>query len=197
MAPLRHVSYVLLEHPSLICLSVGYLIAPPPSPTSLSPTQAPLVTPMLPMAGLIMHRHVLIALFRFHLPTLADTILRFSHCISTYSNGALNPPRIVASATCSRGRVCVTGVGIETVVPPLPTPPAVYLSTSNDRKSRPPSTHGARAHTNNSQRNSNSSPITFTSTTANAAATSTPSGVTWPLLWPCSCSSSCSYTRHE
>ena len=113
MAPLCHVSYVLFEHPSLICLSVGYLIAPPPSPTSPSPTQAPLVTPMLPMAGLVMHRHVLIALFRFHLPTLADTILRFSHCISTYSNGALNPPRIVASATHSRGHVSVTGVGIE------------------------------------------------------------------------------------
>ena len=38
-------------------------------------------------------------LVSFHLPTLADTILRFSHCISTYSNDALNPPRVVASAT--------------------------------------------------------------------------------------------------
>ena len=30
------------------------------------------------MAGLIMHRYVLIILFCFHLPTLADTLLRFS-----------------------------------------------------------------------------------------------------------------------
>ena len=96
------------ERPSLICLSVGFLslihdlIASPLSPTSPSPTEAPLVAPMLPMAGLIIHRHVLIGLFRFHLPTLADTTLRFSHYISTYSNGALNPLCVVASATNPR-----------------------------------------------------------------------------------------------
>ena len=120
LAPLRHVRYVLFERPSLVCLSVGFpslilnLIAQPPSPTSPSPTQAPLVAPAD------------MCLFRSYLPTLADTILRFSHCISTYSNGALNPPRIVASATYSRGHASVAGVGVETAVPSLPTPPAVY-----------------------------------------------------------------------
>jgi len=65
--------------------------------------------------------------------------------ISTYSNGALNPPRIVASA--------VAGVGVETVVPPLPTPPAVYGGRQKNTDHRSCTAH---AHT---------------STTANAAAT--------------------------
>ncbi len=99
------------------------------------------------MVWLIVYRHVHIALLRFHLPTLAGTILRFSHCISTYSNGALNPPRIVASATHSRGYVSVAGVGVEIVVPPLPTPPAVYsiifLRWTTDI-GRSPSTYRAR-----------------------------------------------------
>ena len=129
LVPLRHVSYVLFELPSFICLSVRFLslilnlITPPPSPTSPSPTQAPLVIPMLPI-----HRHVLIAFCRFHFPTLADTISRFSHCISPleYSNGALNSHCIVASVTHSRGYVSAAGVGIEAVVPPLQAPPTVY-----------------------------------------------------------------------
>src|SRR5258706_2578720 len=103
---------------------------------------------MLPIAGLIMHRHVL----RFHLPTLADTILR-SHCISTYSNGALNPPRIVASA--------VGGVGVETVVPPLPTPPAVYSIIRLRRaaeKHKAPHMYRARAHARQSPTHNNSQP---------------------------------------
>ena len=119
-------------------------------------TQAPLVAPMLPMAGPIMHRHVLIVFLRFDLPTLADTILRFSPCISTYSNGALNSPSIVASA--------VAGVGAETVVPPLPTPPAVYSIVCPRRaieKHRSPSMYGAQAHASSMQRNSNSSPNHF------------------------------------
>ena len=148
---------VLFECPSLICLSVGFLslilniIALPPSPTSPPPTQAPLVAPVLPMAGLIMHRHVLTALLRFHLPTLADAISRFSQYISTYSNGALNPPRVVASAVAS--------VGVETVVPPPPTPPAVYSIICLRRateKHRSLSMYGAHARVSNTQRNSNS-----------------------------------------
>src|SRR5258706_4044036 len=112
---------------------------------------------MLPMAGLIMHRHVLIALFRFHLPTLADTILRFSHCMSTYSNSALNPPRIVASPTYSRGPVSVAGVGVETVVPPLPTPPAVYsiICLRGRQRKADRRVRTARAHASNSQLNRN------------------------------------------
>ena len=148
---------VLFECPSLICLFLGFLslilnlIALPPSPTSPSPTQAPLVAPVLPMAGLIMHRNVLIALLRFHLHTLADTILCFSQYISTYSNGALNPPRVVASAVAS--------VGVETVVPPLPTLPAVYpiiYLRPAIEKHRSPNMYGAHAHASNTQRNSNS-----------------------------------------
>ena len=38
-------------------------------------------------------------LVSFRLAYLADAILRFSHWISTYSNHALNPPRIIAPAT--------------------------------------------------------------------------------------------------
>ena len=59
---------------------------------------------------LSMHRHVLIALSHFQLPTWADTISRFSHCFSTYFNGALDPPYIIASATRSRGHMFVTDV---------------------------------------------------------------------------------------
>ena len=136
------------------------LIALPPSPTSPSPTQAPLVAPlvapMLPMAGLIMHRHVHISLLCFHLPTLEDTILRFSQYISTYSNSALNPPHIAAFA--------VTGVGVETVVPPLPTPPAVcsiICPWQATEKHRSPSMYGAHAHASSTQRNSDSSPNHF------------------------------------
>ncbi len=44
------------------------LIALSSSQTSPSPTQTPLVAPMLLMAGLVMHRHVLIALFRSTCP---------------------------------------------------------------------------------------------------------------------------------
>ena len=79
LVPLRHVSYVLFERSSLICLSVSFFslilnfIALPPRLRA----QAPPAVPMLPMKKLIMHRHVPIGLFRFHLPTLADTILRF------------------------------------------------------------------------------------------------------------------------
>src|SRR5258706_16438665 len=116
---------------------------------------------MLPIAGLIMHRHVL----RFHLPTLADTILR-SHCISTYSNGALNPPRIVASA--------VAGVGVETVVPPLPTPPAVYsiIRLRGRQKNTDHRACTAHAHTPATRNaTATATPITSTSTTADAAAT--------------------------
>ena len=202
LVPLRHVNYVLFERPSLICLSVGFLslilnlAALPPSPTRLSPTQAPLVAPMLPMAGLIMHQHVPIALFRSHLPTLADTMLRFSHCISTYSNGALNPPRIVASTTYSRGNVSVAGVGVETVVPPLPTPPAVYsiiCLRQTTEKVRSPSTHGARTHASDSQLNINSSPNHFHQHHCECCCDFHPSGVTRLLLWPRSCSSSCSH----
>ena len=165
---------MLFEDPSLICLSVGFLslilnlIALPFSPTSPPPTQAPLVAPVLPVAGLIMHRHVLIALLRFHLPTLADTMLRFSQYISTYSNGALSPPRVVASAVAS--------VGVETVVPPLPTSPAVYpiicLRRAIEKHDHRACT--ARMHTpatRSATATATAIPITFTSTTANAAAT--------------------------
>ena len=134
----------------------------------------------------------LVVLFRFHLPTLADTILRFSHCISTHSNGESNLPRIVASATHSRGDVSVAGVGVETVVPPLPTPPTVYsmicLRRTTEKANR--RAHTVRAHTPaNRTPTATATPPTFTSATANAAATSTPSGVTRPLSSSCSCSS--------
>ena len=102
--------------PSSFPYLIVNLIAPPPSPMSPSLTQAPPAAPMLPMEKLIMHQHVLIALFRFDLPSLADTILRFSHCISTYSTHAPNPPRIIASATHLRGRC----VGVESAVSPSP-----------------------------------------------------------------------------
>src|SRR5258706_5575429 len=68
--------------------------------------------------------------------------------ISTYSNGALNPPRIVASA--------VAGVGVETVVPPLSTPPAVYGGRQKNTDHQ-----ACTAHASNSQRNNNSSPNHF------------------------------------
>ena len=66
---------------------------------------------------------------------------------SKYSNGALNPPRIVASATHSRGPVPVAGVGVETVVRPLPTPVAVYsiiCLRQTSEKGRLLSTYGTR-----------------------------------------------------
>ena len=66
----------------------------------------------------------------------------FSHFISPYSNDALSPPRIVASATHSRGHVSVVGVGVETVVPPLPTPAAVY-SIISLRRAHTPATRSA------------------------------------------------------
>ena len=71
-------------------------------------------------------------------------------------NGALNPPCIVASA--------VAGAGVETVVPPLPTPPAVYSIICPRReteKHRSPSMYGAHAHARNTQRNSNGGPNHF------------------------------------
>ena len=86
-------------------------------------------------AKLIMHRHVLIALLCFHWPTLADTLLRFSRCISTYSNGPLNPPRIIA-ATLASTRVrrwcwcrnrCSPSPNATRCLPN-------YLSTAGDRK---------------------------------------------------------------
>ena len=85
--------------------------------------------PTLLMAKLIMHRHVLNAWPRFHLPTLADTTLSFSHCVSTSIHDALNPPRIVASATHSRGHVSiVSAVSLVSVLKPLipPCPNTAY-----------------------------------------------------------------------
>ena len=120
--------------------------------------------------------HVLLALFRFHLPTLTDTMLRFSHCFSTYSNGALKPPRIVASATHSRGHV-------ETVSQHRPLSTQLFCLRRTTEKGRS-LTRTARAHTPvNRNATATPTPITFTSTTANAAATSTPSGVTRPPSW--------------
>ncbi len=137
------------------------------------------------MAKLVMHLHV---------HNIALLI-----CISTYSSGALNPPRIVASATHSRGHVPVAGVDVETIVPPLPTPPAVYSITAGDRKRkkadrRARAACGARANASNSQLNSNSSPNHFHQHHCECCCDSLPPlGVIRPLLlWPCSCSSSCS-----
>ena len=68
LVPFRRVSYVLFDASSLMSLrpvfSPSYA-----SPLGPSLTQAPPPVPMLPMAKLIMHRHVLIALFHFDLPT--------------------------------------------------------------------------------------------------------------------------------
>ena len=65
-----------------------------------------------------------------------DTILRLSHRISTYSNNALNPPRIIASAAYLRGRFSVAGVGVESAVSPCPNSARCcllnYLSTADD-----------------------------------------------------------------
>src|SRR5258706_8431974 len=84
--------------------------------------------------------------------------------ISTYSNGALNPPRIVASA--------VAGVGVETVVPPLPTPPAVYGGRQKNINHPDHRACTAHAHTPATRdATAPATPITFTSTTANAPAT--------------------------
>jgi len=110
----------LFERPSLICLSVGSI------PRTQSHSATTLAYESIPHASTTGSTHAAnggadhaptcaYRLASFPLAHVADTILRFSHCISTYSNGALNPPRIVASA----------GVGVETVVPPLPTPPSI------------------------------------------------------------------------
>src|SRR5258706_4604341 len=84
--------------------------------------------------------------------------------ISTYSNGALNPPRIVASA--------VAGVGVETVVPPLPTPPAVYGGRQKNIDHPDHRACTAHAHTPTTRdATAPATPITFTSTTAKSAST--------------------------
>ena len=64
------------------------------------------------MAKLIMHRHVRIAFFRFPLVNLADMILRFCHCLSTYFDD--NSPYIIACAIHSHRHTFVAGVGLST-----------------------------------------------------------------------------------
>ena len=90
-------------------------------------------------------------LVSFLLAILTDTILRFSHCISTDSNGALNPPRTIASIAYSRGSL----VSVLKPLSPLPNTARClldHLFMADDRKGRSPSAYRARTYASNSQR---------------------------------------------
>src|SRR5258706_16415344 len=114
--------------------------------------QAPLVAPMLPC-------------FVSTCP-----LWQTQYCASLIFQCALNPPRIIAPATHSRGHVSVAGVGVETVIPPLPTPPAVYsiICYGGRQKKADHRACTVRAHTPATRTSTaTATPITFNSTTAN------------------------------
>ena len=134
---LHHVSYVLFDRSSLICLSVQFSL--PHIQSHRATTLAHGSTARTSSTDstytaygeLSMHRHVLIALFCFQLPTLANTI--------------------------SRGHVFVAGVVVETIGPLSPNTARGLLnnfSAASDRKMQI-ADHVRRAHNvNNSHRNS-------------------------------------------
>jgi len=117
----RYVSIALGPYSSF------YLCAPRPSISLIldPPTrQAPSAVPMLPMAKLIMHRHVRIGFFRFPFVDLAHKHHAFS---LLFPDDALHPPSS-PPPTRIRRRITVSTSGHH--FPSLQIPPAVHYYLS-------------------------------------------------------------------
>ena len=141
------------------------LIALLPSRTSPSPTQAPSAATILCITRLIMHRHVRVAFFRFPFFNSAHIISRL--LIAFFPDDALNPLHVFVAV------IAVSTSGH-------------HLSSSS--KHHPRSIYDGRQDQATSGATATATPtqVTLTSAIANAATNMTPSGVAWPLSWPCS-----------
>ena len=167
-------SYLCSPRPS-VSLTLDLI---PLSPTSPSLTQAPSTALMIPMAKLIMHRHVRVAFFRFPFVNLAH-ISRF--LITFFPDDALNPPSPLPLPYPRRH------IAVSTSSHLLPSsskhhPRSILICPRQMAgPSSSPSTQSTCIAPETRSATATPTPVTITSTIANAATTMIPPDVARPL----------------